>query len=142
MTYGLTRKQARCMAFIKKEIGRGNSPSFEEIRVGLKYKSKATVHRLVHGLVERGHLFVAGDRIKRSLTLTEPLGACPHCGLKPNRTLVLSDILGVISRLRARLSPELRHLSNDSVGTPTKHPATELVALPGRGNSAQRSGSP
>lgn len=107
-TFGLTRKQARCMAFIKKEIARGNSPSFEEIRVGLNYKSKATVHRLIHGLIERGHIQMCGDRIKRSLALAKPLDACPHCGNRAAHTLTAAEIVQTIRRLEARLGPEVR----------------------------------
>ncbi|MDE2020873.1 MAG: hypothetical protein KGJ13_11105 [Patescibacteria group bacterium] len=53
----LTKNQAALLRFITKhEAQTGFSPSFDEMRKGLKLKSKSSIARLVTGLTERGYL--------------------------------------------------------------------------------------
>lgn len=53
----MTPRQKQALDFIRSEIlSTGISPSYEEIQAHLGLASKSGVYRLVHGLVERGHL--------------------------------------------------------------------------------------
>lgn len=53
----LTRKQRDLLVFIHERMSRGDiAPSFDEMKDALGLKSKSGVHRLINGLVERGHL--------------------------------------------------------------------------------------
>jgi len=57
MTYGLTQRQQACLSSIRDHVERtGVPPSYDEMRVALDVASKATVHRLVKALEERGHI--------------------------------------------------------------------------------------
>lgn len=72
MQYSLTAKQAALLAFIKqymRESG-GVPPSFAEMCEGVGLASKSGVHRLLHGLKERGHIDMMQNRA-RSLVLLE-----------------------------------------------------------------------
>ena len=52
---GLTQRQYDALQFIRGFIAaNGYGPSFAEIRAGIGASSNSTVHRLVHGLQERG----------------------------------------------------------------------------------------
>lgn len=53
----LTRKQRDLLLFIHERMSGGDiAPSFDEMKEALGLKSKSGVHRLINGLVERGHL--------------------------------------------------------------------------------------
>lgn len=53
----LTRKQRDLLIFIHERMSSGEiAPSFDEMKDALGLKSKSGVHRLINGLVERGHL--------------------------------------------------------------------------------------
>lgn len=53
----LTAKQAELLSFIKQKIASENiAPSFEEMREAMGVSSKSVVHRLMNGLIERGHI--------------------------------------------------------------------------------------
>lgn len=53
----LTRKQRELLIFIHERMSSGEiAPSFDEMKDALGLKSKSGVHRLINGLVERGHL--------------------------------------------------------------------------------------
>jgi repressor LexA len=53
----LTRKQYELLTFIDSYLKRtGYSPSFEEMKEGLKLKSKSGIHRLISALEERNYL--------------------------------------------------------------------------------------
>lgn len=54
--YGLTTRQADVLAFIRRRLGEGISPSYQEIQDALGLKSKSGVARLVRGLVDRGRI--------------------------------------------------------------------------------------
>lgn len=54
---GLTQRQGDVLAFLKAEARAGRpAPSFDEIAAHLGLRSKASVHRIVTALEERGHL--------------------------------------------------------------------------------------
>lgn len=53
----LTRKQHELLLFINAHLqAQGVSPSFDEMKVALRLKSKSGIHRLITGLEERGFL--------------------------------------------------------------------------------------
>lgn len=53
----LTKKQHELLLFINRRLAEtGISPSFEEMKVALKLKSKSGIHRLIGGLAERGFI--------------------------------------------------------------------------------------
>lgn len=54
---GLTRNQADCMRVIQELMDQtAVCPSYQEIGHELDIGSKAGVHRVIHGLIERGYL--------------------------------------------------------------------------------------
>lgn len=64
-----TKKQKELLAFIAEFISEhGYSPSYREIKDGLKYNSIATVALHINSLITRGHLIKRG-RSARSLEL-------------------------------------------------------------------------
>src|SRR5574337_867769 len=66
-----TKKQHQLLAFIEEFISaNGYSPSYREIKTGLKYNSVATVSLHVNNLIERGHLRKRGHSA-RSLELAK-----------------------------------------------------------------------
>ena len=53
----LTKKQHQLIIFIDYKLrNSGISPSFDEMKVALKLKSKSGIHRLITGLEERGYI--------------------------------------------------------------------------------------
>ena len=57
MAFTLTERQAEAKAFIVDYIARnGNAPSYNEIADALGLSSKSGVHRLMQGLIDRGHI--------------------------------------------------------------------------------------
>lgn len=67
-----TKKQKELLNFIEEFIAEhGYSPSYREIREGLKYNSVATVALHVNSLIKRGHLRKR-DRSARSLEVVSP----------------------------------------------------------------------
>lgn len=82
---GATKRQSECLKFIRAHFARhGRSPKLEEIKLGLGYSSRAGIHRLVTGLIARGHITRASKRM-RGIKLVEPIGhdardcSCPGC---------------------------------------------------------------
>lgn len=54
MKYGMTHKQKKLLEHLK-ECG-DVPPSYEEMKNFMGLKSKSGIHRLIHGLVERGYI--------------------------------------------------------------------------------------
>lgn len=53
----LTRKQSELLSFIERYIAeKGYAPSFEEMKVAARLRSKSGIHRLITGLEERGYI--------------------------------------------------------------------------------------
>jgi repressor LexA len=94
----LTRRQRELLLFIDDQLKQtGVSPSFDEMKNGMRLKSKSGVHRLIMALEERGFLARRHDRARalEVLRLPENLAAedrstgaastvstdcgCPHC---------------------------------------------------------------
>jgi len=75
----LSFKQKRFLGFIQRHsLLHGQSPSYEEIMVGLGFGSLGTVNWYVRTLIESGHLQrMKGSNGKRALTLTEQEHATP-----------------------------------------------------------------
>lgn len=70
-----TKRQKELLTFIEEFIAaKGYSPSYREIRDGLKYNSVATVALHVNNLIKRGHL-QKRDHSARSLEIVKPTGA-------------------------------------------------------------------
>lgn len=53
---GLSARQRECLSAIKDLTVDGVSPSYDEIQDRLRLASKSGVHRLLHGLKDRGHI--------------------------------------------------------------------------------------
>lgn len=61
----LTKKQRDLLIFINDYIAEnGHSPSFDEMKDGLDFKSKSGIHRLITSLVERGFLLRMPNRAR------------------------------------------------------------------------------
>lgn len=77
----VTPKQARTLAFIRGYVARYEcAPSYQEIGDAMGIVSKSGVHRLVHGLAERGHLSLSPGNW-RTITLIERKPAAVDVGL-------------------------------------------------------------
>jgi hypothetical protein len=54
---GMTKRQGEFLIFIREHLAKhGHSPSYQELATEFGLASKSGVHRIVHSLVERGHL--------------------------------------------------------------------------------------
>ena len=68
--YGLTPKQAKFLKFLANFMDQnGYSPSYEEMKQVLNYKSKSRIHAFVHSLKKRGYLRLI-PYMKRSIMIT------------------------------------------------------------------------
>jgi LexA DNA binding domain len=70
---GLTSRQAGLLNYIVSYVDKthGVSPSFQDMKQDLGYKSKASIHRLMQALKERGHISYL-PRQARSIQLLKP----------------------------------------------------------------------
>ena len=73
MKYSLTPKQAELLAFIKTymDTSGGVAPSFSEMREGTTINSKSSIHRILAGLEERGHIAQMKNRSRSIVLLDE-----------------------------------------------------------------------
>ena len=68
--FGLTPKQAKFLKFLANFMDQnGYSPSYEEMKQVLNYKSKSRIHAFVHSLKKRGYLRLI-PYMKRSIMIT------------------------------------------------------------------------
>ena len=68
--YGLTPKQAKFLKFLANFMDQnGYSPSYEEMKQVVNYKSKSRIHSFVHGLRKRGYVRLI-PFMKRSIIIT------------------------------------------------------------------------
>jgi hypothetical protein len=77
---GLTVKQAELLRYIVEYMDKDDgsvSPSFQEMRQSLGYKSKSNVHRLMQALKERGYINYLPRRA-RSIQLIKPSPEIPR----------------------------------------------------------------
>ena len=58
MQYSLTQKQANLLEFIRSYMVQsgGVAPSYDEMLKATGGKNKSNIHRLIAGLIERGHV--------------------------------------------------------------------------------------
>ena len=85
---GLTFKQRKLRDFVRSYIAdMGYSPSFDDIALGMGYKSKSAVARTIARLVERGELTKIPDKA-RSLALP----AAISLSLPPDLEVRVHDI--------------------------------------------------
>lgn len=71
MSAGLTPRQAECLAVIKRlTTPEGVSPSYEQIAAAMGKRSRASAHRVIHLLIERGRLRVKPHHA-RSIEIVE-----------------------------------------------------------------------
>lgn len=63
---GLTEEQRQLLDYIKRyrELNRGRSPTYDEMRRAMHLASKSGIHRMVHALIERGHLMAMPNRAR------------------------------------------------------------------------------
>ena len=66
MSGGLTKRQSRCIGFIRRYADQhdGVSPSYEEIGAALGLRSKSGVHRIIMALKERGFIETLPNRAR------------------------------------------------------------------------------
>lgn len=70
--FGMTVKQHKLLAWIEQYVNtNGHAPSYEEMKVAMGYASKSGIHRLIHGLRERGLIDLKPNK-KRIITLNVP----------------------------------------------------------------------
>ena len=68
--YGLPPKQAKFLKFLATFMDQnGYSPSYEELKQVLNYKSKSRIHAFVHSLRKRGYVRLI-PFMKRSIIIT------------------------------------------------------------------------
>ena len=68
--FGLTPKQAKFLKFLANFIDQnGYTPSYEEMKQVLNYKSKSRIHAFVHSLKKRGYVRLI-PYMKRSIIIT------------------------------------------------------------------------
>ena len=68
--FGLTPKQAKFLKFLANFMDQnGYSPSYEEMKQVLNYKSKSRIHAFVHSLKKRGYVRLI-PYMKRSIIIT------------------------------------------------------------------------
>jgi len=68
--FGITPKQAKFLRFLANFIDQnGYTPSYEEMKQVLNYRSKSRIHAFVHSLKNRGYLRLI-PYMKRSIMIT------------------------------------------------------------------------
>ena len=68
--FGITPKQCKFLRFLADFIDQnGYTPSYEEMKQVLNYKSKSRIHAFVHSLKKRGYLRLI-PYMKRSIMIT------------------------------------------------------------------------
>ncbi len=69
--FGITPKQAKFLRFLANFIDQnGYTPSYEEMKQILNYKSKSRIHAFVHSLKKRGYVRLL-PYMKRSIMITK-----------------------------------------------------------------------
>jgi len=100
-TYGLTTRATELLAVIREwRVLRGGTPTYDQMAAELGVRSKATVHRLVKQLAERGLVRRLPGRAQ-SVALVEP------------QTITLPEDVAL----------QLRHAARDAGRTPAEHVA-------------------
>lgn len=72
MAFGTTKRQDDALKFMRAYVAEhGIPPSYREIKEGIGLGSVSSAHRLVHGLVERGHIRILKDRARAIQIITQ-----------------------------------------------------------------------
>jgi repressor LexA len=127
----ITRRQRELYDFISRFVAeQGYSPSFEEIRIGMKLNSLATVHKHVTNLEKKGLLTRDYNR-SRSIDLLPPKGRLKQA---------MSVNTGLVLPLRGRIAagqPIEAVEDNETISLADFVRSKEVFVLEVRGDSMQ-----
>src|SRR5690349_22244553 len=127
----ITRRQRQLYDFISEFVQKnGYSPSFDEIRVGLKLSSLATVHKHISNLEKKGLLTRDYNR-SRSIDLLPPKGR-----LKQAMSVNTAMVLPLVGRIAAGQPIEARQTS-ETISLADFVRSKEVFVLEVRGDSMQ-----
>jgi repressor LexA len=119
----LTQRQHQLLQFIHGYLrDHGVPPSFEEMRVSLRLKSKSGIHRLITGLEDRGYIRRLPYRARALEVIRLPNGArvVPGAGVGPADVRSDANVLqfGRPLEPRAEEAPSLPLYGRIAAGTP------------------------
>jgi len=127
----ITRRQRQVYDFISRFVAEnGYAPSFEEIRVGMKLNSLATVHKHITNL-EKKELLTRDYNKSRSIDLLPPKGR-----LKQAMSVNTSVVLPLVGRIAAG-SPIEAIANNETISLADFVRSREVFVLEVRGDSMQ-----
>ena len=127
----ITRRQRQVYDFISRFVAEnGYAPSFEEIRVGMKLNSLATVHKHITNL-EKKELLTRDYNKSRSIDLLPPKGR-----LKQAMSVNTSVVLPLVGRIAAG-TPIEAIANNETISLADFVRSREVFVLEVRGNSMQ-----
>ena len=127
----ITRRQREVYDFISRFVAEhGYSPSFEEIRKGMKLNSLATVHKHVTNL-EKKELLTRDYNKSRSIDLLPPKGR-----LKLAMSVNTSVVLPLVGRIAAGMPIEAVQ-GNETISLADFVRSKEVFVLEVRGDSMQ-----
>ena len=127
----ITRRQREVYDFISRFVAEnGYSPSFEEIRKGMKLNSLATVHKHVTNL-EKKELLTRGYNKSRSIDLLPPKGR-----LKQAMSVNTSVVLPLVGRIAAGMPIEAIQ-GSETISLADFVRSKEVFVLEVRGDSMQ-----
>ena len=76
--FGMTKRQHEVLTFIERYTeAHGFAPSFQEIMGECGYRSKSSVHRIIHGLMERGLVDMLGGQSRSVVLLRREAANAP-----------------------------------------------------------------
>jgi len=127
----ITRRQRQVYDFISRFVAEnGYSPSFEEIRIGMKLNSLATVHKHITNL-EKKELLTRAYNKSRSIDLLPPKGR-----LKQAMSVNTSVVLPLVGRIAAG-APIEAIANNETISLADFVRSKEVFVLEVRGDSMQ-----
>jgi repressor LexA len=127
----ITRRQRQVYDFISRFVAEnGYSPSFEEIRIGMKLNSLATVHKHITNL-EKKELLTRDYNKSRSIDLLPPKGR-----LKQAMSVNTSVVLPLVGRIAAG-APIEAIANNETISLADFVRSREVFVLEVRGDSMQ-----
>jgi repressor LexA len=127
----ITRRQRQVYDFISRFVAEnGYAPSFEEIRIGMKLNSLATVHKHITNL-EKKELLTRDYNKSRSIDLLPPKGR-----LKQAMSVNTSVVLPLVGRIAAG-APIEAIANNETISLADFVRSREVFVLEVRGDSMQ-----
>jgi repressor LexA len=131
LAMAITRRQRQVYDFISRFVAEnGYSPSFEEIRIGMKLNSLATVHKHITNL-EKKELLTRAYNKSRSIDLLPPKGR-----LKQAMSVNTSVVLPLVGRIAAG-APIEAIANNETISLADFVRSKEVFVLEVRGDSMQ-----